>query len=227
MHRIILISVHFVCFHLGDSANIFQLESSKWRLQRPGNVLSCGRWHLSSSWFHAFYSHKPITSRVLCVNMAIVSQANIGGWSVIFTLTECIICIWHTMGSLRLPDFLTDQVFLLSKVCKLNCYTSPFFRWVGTNSICTTNLQSPVYSHWLTQLSLILVSVLSTRHITVSTWSIPAAECRGVIWWEQLINMVHNERPGSLAYSSLLACKQLASYFLHRIWNVTSYTLLE
>ena len=31
------------------------------------------------SWFHIFYSHKPVTSRVLCVNMVIVSQANIGG----------------------------------------------------------------------------------------------------------------------------------------------------
>lgn len=127
------------------------------------------------------------------------------------------------MGSLRLPDFFTDQVFLLSKVCKLNCYTSPFFRWVGTNWICTTNLQSLVYSHWLTPLSLILVSVsLSTRHITVSKWSIPAAECRGVIWWEQLINMVHNEQPGSLAYSSLLACKQLASYLYIKQFNVQS-----
>ena len=34
--------------------------------------------------------------------------------------------------------------------------------------------------------------------------------------------MVHNEQPGSLAYSSLLACKQLASYLYIKQFNVQS-----
>ena len=53
---------------------------------------------------------KPITRKLLFVNMAIVSQANFSRQCVIVTLAEYNTCKYHTMGSFSLSDFPHEKV---------------------------------------------------------------------------------------------------------------------